>query len=149
MNDTRTPQMGAQIFDAQQLMAVAGANKSVTGRGRCLFDYGTKHRPARFIICQQFAEVMKLINKGLFEYVPQGKSPRKKPEVWAKLCGLEILDPDGWRESYNRIHGHKEWTDRITFAEFQRREMISTCQFWMDRDRYAKYREAKTWRDIV
>ena len=139
---------GPRITHPRELINMARQKRSVISASACFFAFGIKHKPAQFIANMNFTIVMKMIDNGLYLYIPQGRSPRKKPEAWAKLCGFEILDPDGWRDSYNRIHGRKEWTDRITFREFYWRSLISTIQS-VDNDRFLKYRNAKSWKDVV
>ena len=146
--DIKCEWFGPRIIDPHELFHLAKWKRSVIGSGRCLYGYGMKPKPAQVIVNMNFATVMKQIDDGLYVYIPQGRSPRKKPERWANLCGIEILDPDGWREPYNRIHGHKEWTDRITFHEFYLRSVISTIQL-VDNDRFLKYRNAKSWKDMI
>ena len=57
-------------------------------------------------------------------------------EEWQKVCSFKILDPDGWAR-----HGdfnYSWYEEKITREEFEKRMMISTCEFRLDR---------KTWVD--
>jgi hypothetical protein len=47
----------------------------------------------------------------------------RTPEVWARLLGWRIVDPDGWRGADGR-----PWDDPIGRDEFERRANLSTCQ---------------------
>jgi hypothetical protein len=47
----------------------------------------------------------------------------RTPEVWARLLGWRVVDPDGWRGADGR-----PWDDPIGRDEFERRANLSTCQ---------------------
>jgi len=141
-------------MDGTQLMIEAHANRSVIGNSPCFFDGGRRHKPARFIVCLQFAILQKLLSEGLYAYRPQGKQPRKTGYRWAKLCGICIMDPDGWCRNPEGKHDPlymkkpKYLEDKLTFDEFRKRECRSTIMP-IDPVKYERYRNAKTWRDVI
>lgn len=47
---------------------------------------------------------------------------KKTPEDWARLKGIVIVDPDGWRDDEN----YRRWDEPITEEEFRRRAAVST-----------------------
>lgn len=57
----------------------------------------------------------------------------KTPEAWSADFGVEILDPDGWRD------GTRSWYAPITRDEFIERLMVSTIKV-LDMD---LFREAR------
>ena len=139
---------GSRITGPQQLLLLAQQKRSVICDKWTMFEFGMKAKPAQVIANMNFTAVMQMISAGLYVYIPQGRSPRKTPDAWCKLCGFTIMDPDGWRESYNSIHDNKKWTDKITFRDFYNRSIISTI-LPIDNDRFQKYRNAKSWKDVV
>ena len=50
----------------------------------------------------------------------------KKPEVWAKIKGPMVMDPDGWRAQFGNLPP-RSWEDEITYDEFRERAKHSTC----------------------
>ena len=50
----------------------------------------------------------------------------KAPEEWEKITGVEIIDPDGWRNI------KKDWADKITIDEFMELATPSTCKWPYD-----------------
>jgi len=52
---------------------------------------------------------------------------RRTPAEWQPICGIRILDPDGWRGALA-----KDWDEPVTRAEFMRRVGVSTIGPWAD-----------------
>ena len=44
------------------------------------------------------------------------------PELWCKLTGIEILDPDGW----NRADYQNDWNKPLNFEQFYGKAILST-----------------------
>ena len=59
-------------------------------------------------------------------------------EEWQKLCRVTVLDPDGWNRLNYQFSWHEELIDR---DEFERRMVISTCQFPSN-----VFRDNKVWK---
>ena len=57
-------------------------------------------------------------------------------EEWQKVCSVKILDPDGW-DRYGDFN-YSWYEEKITRQEFERRMIVSTCEFKVDE---------KTWLD--
>lgn len=58
--------------------------------------------------------------------MPPACDVERLPSEWEKVIGLHIKDPDGWREG--SIFGAKDWSARITRAEFLQRAGVSTVE---------------------
>ena len=59
-------------------------------------------------------------------------------EEWQKLCRVTVLDPDGWNRLNYQFSWHEELIDR---DEFEKRMVISTCQFPSN-----DFRDNKVWK---
>lgn len=57
----------------------------------------------------------------LFNFLCEHVEQRHPPAKWAELCGIVILDADGWRK-----HRFDNFADPITLPDFIQRAKIST-----------------------
>jgi len=67
------------------------------------------------------------------EFVPVVK---KNSEAWSTEKNILVLDPDGW----DRTNYEESWAEEITAEEFNKRVIVSTCQY---RETDKKNREAE------
>ena len=60
------------------------------------------------------------------------KRVMKSPDQWCKITGIQVMDPDGWRQE------GLPWSTRISQSKFLRLVIPSTCSLpprWRRKDR--------------
>lgn len=62
------------------------------------------------------------------EYLLVQSDELKTPEEWSEIRNVTILDPDGWRFTFNGLEA-KDFLEPITLDEFNKRMGQSTIFF--------------------
>ena len=75
---------GAKVKSVEELCEWADKHMSVI--------WNVRRIPAKVLLQMQADMVVNIIRKGLYLYIPQGRSPRKSFGSWAKLCGMEVIE---------------------------------------------------------